>query len=221
MPKSGLTEKRTSPVKSKRHLTSLLPLSPPLESLVKVEMESNHTNGCDDPNIGAVALATMKNLSHVPSISMPYNTVRSEATSQSKKTHSGGEPVPVPATNPSGSVPVVPVRQPFRVQTLTRVHEDGISVTNNIVVEAPESPTKPAKNTRYIRITKMFYSALADCTVHSSTIDEIWKCINGVGSVYEPGNWAAILAKCGVPEDHIHMVIQIMRAANRETARAN
>ena len=97
--------------------------------------------------------------------------------------------------------------QPVHIQTSARIHDEGISVTNNVFI----TPTKHAiKDNRYVVITKKLYGAIGNPNFPPSYIDEIWKCIN---LVYEQEHWAAVLVKCGVAEECIQMVIQIMRAA--------
>jgi hypothetical protein len=65
------------------------------------------------------------------------------------------------------------------------------------------------------RITKEIYNALDGSLVHAITLDEIWKCIFQVED-YEPGNWTAILAKCGVASDRFGILLQIMTLASQD-----
>jgi hypothetical protein len=101
---------------------------------------------------------------------------------------------------------------PFHVKTSVHLHGDGISITNNVLL-------KPViRDLKYTRITKMLCGAIGDSTiVNPNVIDELWGCIT---LTHEWVNWAAILVKCGMQEDYIQMVVQVIQAAAKEYAGA-
>ncbi|KAH0826020.1 hypothetical protein J3R83DRAFT_7505 [Lanmaoa asiatica] len=139
-----------------------------------------------------------KNSAPFQSISMPYNPMSIETTTQKKKSDSK-----------SASSPGKPGFHPFHIQTSMRLHNEGTSIANDIFLQPIESPVRDAK---YSRITKMLCNAIGD-TVGSNVINELWKCIN---LTYKQAIWAAVLVKCGMREERIQMVIQLMQATVHE-----
>lgn len=95
-------------------------------------------------------------------------------------------------------------------------HEDGISVTNHFyLMTSDPGPVGPIHDTGYSRISHEIASVLAGLSLHHSTMDEIWRCIQQVEG-YKANCWTAILMKLDIPEDRCQQLINVISSASHD-----
>ncbi|KAG1882374.1 hypothetical protein F4604DRAFT_1921539 [Suillus subluteus] len=130
-------------------------------------------------------------------------------------------PAKVSAAGAKGSDKHEPVsttrgRNAVQIQTMLHGHEDRVLVTNHFyLMTSDPGPVGPARDAGYDRICREISSALAGLTLHHSTMDEIWHCIQQVEG-YKANCWTAILMKTDIPEDRCGKLIRIINSASRD-----
>jgi hypothetical protein len=102
------------------------------------------------------------------------------------------------------------------MQTTMHGHEGGVSVTNHFYLMASDpGPVRTIRDVGYDRICHDIRNALAGLSLHSMTMDEIWRCIQQVEG-YTASCWMAILGKLDIPEDRWGELIRVIADASRD-----
>jgi hypothetical protein len=102
------------------------------------------------------------------------------------------------------------------MKTMLRGDKDGVSVTNHIyLMTSDPGPVQSTRDAGYDRICGEIDSALLGLSLHHSTKDEIWRCIQQVEG-YQVSSWKAILVKLDIPEKRHYNMLQIMASASRD-----
>jgi hypothetical protein len=99
---------------------------------------------------------------------------------------------------------------------MMRSHEDRISVTNHFyLMTSHPGPVGPIHDAGYSHISHEIASVLAGLSLHHSTMDEIWCCVQQVEG-YKANCWTAILMKLDIPEDRCKQLINVISSASRD-----
>lgn len=93
--------------------------------------------------------------------------------------------------------------------------EQGVSITNHIYLMSDSRLTGCPNDADSERVSMEICAYLHDLSLHSMTMDEIWRCIDQVDG-YGPLTWQAILVKLGIPEERIPHILAIMARASNE-----
>ncbi|KAG1795853.1 uncharacterized protein BJ212DRAFT_1306479 [Suillus subaureus] len=103
-----------------------------------------------------------------------------------------------------------------QMKTMLRSDKDGVSVTNHIyLMTSDPGPIQSTCDAGYDCICGEINSALLGLSLHHSTKDKIWRCIQQVEG-YQVNSWKAILVKLDIPEECHHNMLQIMASASHD-----
>jgi hypothetical protein len=119
------------------------------------------------------------------------------------------------ASRPRSRVENAGLPNPVQMSTSMRGTEQGVSITNHIYLMSDSRLTRCPTNADSDCVSTEIQTYLHDLSLHSMTMDEIWRCIDQVDG-YGLLTWQAILVKLGIPEEHISYILAIMARASNE-----
>ncbi|KAG1789507.1 uncharacterized protein HD556DRAFT_774701 [Suillus plorans] len=120
------------------------------------------------------------------------------------------------ASRPRSRVENAGLLNPVQISMSMRGTEQGVSITNHIYLMSDSRLTGCPNDADSERVSMEICAYLHDLSLHSMTMDEIWRCIDQVDG-YGPLTWQAILVKLGIPEERIPHILAIMARASNES----